>query len=98
MLGRESCSGTCPGVPGLGYATGGRRVNKTQLFMSSFSGVFSNVSAEAVCIVFSEVELPGSLSGGGRCETGCFPAVALHHTNCIRRLHMCIVHCGMWLL
>ena len=30
MLGRESCSGTCPGVPGLGYATGGRRVNKTQ--------------------------------------------------------------------
>ena len=21
MLGRESCSGTCPGVPGLGYAT-----------------------------------------------------------------------------
>ena len=22
MLGRESCSGTCPGVPGLGYASG----------------------------------------------------------------------------
>ena len=60
------------------------------------SGVFSKVSAEAVCIQkwnYREV-----CRRAVDAKQDDFPALALHHTNCIRRLQCYSTHvyCSLW--